>query len=188
MKKIISLTVAFLATLVLVGCGSAELTPKQEALVQNKTELYTQVSMWVDRNKVSGTNFANGLHMPVNSKVKILEVSSSVIQLEYLGAQIRYDITTKHTKQDAQKTLDRLFSTQKVDLSKFSKKTQASIKDGKVEIGMSKEAVLLARGYPPMHATLSTQADLWKYWYHRFKTSTVTFKDNKVIEKVGGIM
>jgi len=57
---------------------------------------------------------------------------------------------------------------------------------GKVVVGMTKDEVLIARGYPPLHATISTQADLWKYWHHRFSTSSITFKNGKVEAMQGG--
>lgn len=188
MKKIVSALIALLATMFLVGCGGATLTPKQQSLVDNKTELYTQTSMWIEKNRVYGTNFAKGLHIPVNSKVKITSMTAKVIIFEYLGTEVRYEVYTKHTKIDAGQTLDRLFGVKKVNLSKFSKSTQTNILAGKVVKGMSKEAVLIARGYPPMHATFSLEGDLWKYWYHRFKTSSITFKNNKVVRLQGGVV
>lgn len=182
MKKIISITVAFFTMLFLIGCGGASLTPKQEAIVNSQTEVYTQVSMWVDNNKVYGTNYANGLHIPVNTKVKILDMNAKVIKFEYLGASIAYLVMSKHTKVNAGKTLERLFSQNAVNLSKYSSTTRDNITNGKVEVGMTKEEVVLSRGYPPFHQTLSLQANKWKYWYNRFKTVNVTFKNNKVVE------
>lgn len=187
MKRIISVAIAFVTTMFLVACGGAKLTPEQQTLVKNQTELYTQSSMWVEKNRVYGTNFSKGLHIPVNTKVKILAINAKVIKFEYLGTQVHYYITEKHTKIDAQKTLDRVFSTKEVNLSKFLKSEKKNILEGKVEKGMSKEAVLVARGYPPMHVTSSLEENLWKFWRHRFSTANVIFKDNKVVEIEGAM-
>lgn len=184
MKRIISVVLAFITTMLLVACGGAKLTPEQQTLVKNQTELYTQSSMWVEKNRVYGTNFSNGSHIPINTKVKILAINAKVIKFEYLGSPVQYYVTAKHTRIGAQKTLERMFSTKPVNLSKFSKSEKKNILKGKVEKGMSKSAVLLARGYPPAHVT-SLEADLWKYWRHRFSTSLVTFKDDKVVDIKG---
>jgi uncharacterized protein YceK len=188
MKKIILLVVALMATVVMSGCGGLKLTPAQQSVVDNQASMFTQVSIWVDKNRVYGTNFARGLHIPINTKVKILKMNAKVIVFEYQGSKINYYVTTKHTKIDAGKTLDRIFGKKAVDLSKYSKSTQKNIKAGKVAIGMSKEEVVLSRGYPPFHQTLSLKANKWKYWNHRFKTANVIFENNKVVSKTSGIM
>jgi hypothetical protein len=41
---------------------------------------------------------------------------------------------------------------------------------------MTKEQVLMARGYPPAHETPSLDLDTWKYWSSRFVTQTIAFE------------
>jgi hypothetical protein len=57
---------------------------------------------------------------------------------------------------------------------------QTNIKKGKIAVGMSKAAVLMAYGYPPGHKTPSLEGDEWIYWKDRFVNEPVYFKDNKV--------
>jgi len=188
MKKILSLMIVLLATFVLSGCGSMKLTPAQQAVIEKHSSVYTQVSMWVEKNRVYGTNYQKGLLIPVNSKVKILAINSKAIVFEYKGQKVNYFVISKYTKIDSSKTLDRLFKDTKVDLSKYTKNVRGYIKAGKTVKGMSKEAVLISRGYPPFHQTPSLKSDKWKYWYHRFRTGNIIFKNNKVVKKVGGIL
>lgn len=187
MKKILMLAIAFIAILTVVGCTPAKLEPQQQAMIDSQTTVYTQSSMWIDRNRVYGVNYSRGMHVPINTQVKILEVNSKTIVFSYLGAEISYYVSSKQTKIDASQTLKRLFATKPVNLSKYSKGTKDNILAGKVAVGMTKDEVLLSRGYPPLHATLSIQADLWKYWHHRFKTSSITFKNGKVSSMQGGV-
>ncbi|WP_294960488.1 hypothetical protein [Sulfurimonas sp.] len=181
MKRIISIISLLLTTFVLIGCGAAKLSPAQQELVKSNATMYTKVSMWTEKNRVYGTNYSRGLHIPINTEVKILAVSSKVITFEYMGSKINYYVYTKYTKVDAAGTLDRLFSKTKVDLSMYSEDTLQNILDGKIVVGMTKEEVVLSRGYPPFHATISLKADVWKYWNNRFQTIEVRFEDNKVI-------
>lgn len=186
MKKIISAIVLLLATFIMTGCGPAKLTPAQQTLVDSQATMYTQVSMWTEKNKVQGLNFSRGLLIPINTQVKIISASNNGIVFEYLGAEITYTTSTKYTKIDTSEMLNRLFAKSTVDLSKYAEAVKANINNGKVVVGMTKEEVLLARGYPPFHQTLSLKADLWKYWDHRFKTSQYRFQDNKVTEIING--
>lgn len=185
MKKIISIVSALLVALFISGCGGAKLTPAQQAIVDSKATMYTQVSMWTEKNRIIGTNYALGMHIPVNTEVKILDMNAKVIIFEYEGQKLKYEVYTKYTRVDAGKMLDRLFSTKKVDLSKHSKAMNAKIAKGLVVKGMTKDEVILARGYPPFHMTKGVESDSWKYWRHRFATALVIFKNGKVSEIKG---
>jgi len=171
MKRIISIITVLLATLIMSGCGAAKLNPAQQAIVDSQATMYTQVSMWTERNRIVGTNYALGMHIPVNTEVKILDMNAKVIVFEYQG--------------DAGTMLDRLFSASKVDLSVHSSDVVENINKGLVAVGMTKNEVLLARGYPPFHMTKGVEANTWKYWRHRFATALVLFENDSVVEIKG---
>ena len=69
---------------------------------------------------------------------------------------------------------------QRTDLSRFSDQERALIRAGEVGVGMSREAVILALGYPPSHQTPSLQNQAWTYWRDRFRTFVVEFENGKV--------
>ncbi len=185
MKKIISIISLFLIALFISGCGAAKLTPAQQAVVDTKAEMYTQVTMWTEKDRIIGTNYAVGEHIPVNSKITILEINAKVIIFEYNGSKIKYEVYTKYTKVDAGTMLDRLFGKTKVDLSKLSPATKENVLNGVIARGMTKDTVLLARGYPPFHVTKSIESNKWKYWRNRWVTADVIFKDGVVTQLKG---
>ena len=182
MKKIIAIVALLLATLIMSGCGAAKLTPEKQALITNKTVVYTQVAMWSDKTKVSGTNYSVTSLIPVNTEATILAVGGSSIVFTANGEQLTYLVNSKYTKITSAQMLDRLFGTKKVDFSKSTKEVQENITNGIVANGMTKEEVLLARGYPPAHATATTEANTWKYWRNRWVTGAVTFENNVVVK------
>jgi len=186
MKKIISFIAVMIATL-FIGCGSAQLTPEKQALIDNGTVLYTQVGMWAENNKIIGTNYSTGMHIPVNTEVKILAMNAKVIKFVVDGQTMTYETYSKYTRVTTNEMVERLFSTKKVDLSKLSPATKENVLNGAVAIGMSKSTVLLSRGYPPFHATDGIKANKWKYWRNRFATAYVTFKDGKVVKIDGSV-
>lgn len=171
--------------LFIVGCGAAKLTPAQQAVIDSKSELYTQVTMWTEKGRIIGTNYSVGELIPVNSKVTILAINAKIITFEYKGSKIKYEVYGKYTRVDSGAMLDRLFGKSKVDLSKLSPATKTNVKNGVIAKGMTKKTVLLARGYPPFHATKGIEANTWKYWRNRWITAEVTFKDGVVTQLKG---
>ena len=73
-----------------------------------------------------------------------------------------------------------MLGAQPVDLSQFSEDTQSAIRAGQPRRGMTKEEVLIARGFPPSHVTLSLDSDQWRFWQNRWNTIIVQFADGKV--------
>ena len=45
---------------------------------------------------------------------------------------------------------------------------QDAIRQGKVMVGMTKEQVIMAVGYPMANETKSLDEDLWRYWISSF--------------------
>lgn len=170
-------------TIMLSGCGGTigTLSPASQSAIDAGTTMYTKVSMWTEKNKVIGTNYAVGMHIPVNSPVTIVDIDAKVVTFNYDGQDIKYEVYTKYTRVNAAQMLERLFSKSKSKLSKHSAKIKESIANGLVITGMSKNEVLLARGFPPFHQTQGIKSDKWKYWRHRFATALVTFKNDKVV-------
>lgn len=176
---------------VISGCGgSSGLTPAhQEAVAQKKT-MIVQRNMWWGPGQWPGmkvvytTNYKMGPMIPVNSEITLEAINKNQVSFHYNGNLIVLRNMPKHSGTNMAQMMDRYFGTTKVDLSKFTKSEQEKIAQGEMAVGMSKEATLVARGYPPSHQTPSLQADVWKYWKMQagFASDTVmvTFKDNKI--------
>lgn len=53
-----------------------------------------------------------------------------------------------------------------------------AIKGGKIVDGMSKDAVLVAYGFPPERGTATLAGHQWTYWRGRFRSQAICFNDN----------
>jgi hypothetical protein len=62
----------------------------------------------------------------------------------------------------------------------FSKMEREQIKLGQLKKGMSRDAALMAYGYPPTHKNPDVNANTWELWVNRWNRLIVTFKDNKI--------
>ena len=59
------------------------------------------------------------------------------------------------------------------------------IRSGVLDVGMSKPAVLLSWGYPPIHKTPTLEQQTWTYWTSRFNTVEISFDaEDRIIEIV----
>jgi hypothetical protein len=163
----------------MVGCASSPPTALESKVGQ---QLYTQVSFWTYKNQHDTVNYGVDRHIPINTPVTIVDISAKTVEftLSDGGAERVLINTEKYTNKTMTEIFSRYFGSSKKSLQGFTRAERQAIKRGEVKKGMSKNAVLLARGYPPAHETPSTEADEWKYWKSRFNTTIVYFKNGKV--------
>ena len=148
---------------------------------------YTVVNIWYDHPmKILSTNYHAGAMLPMGTKVTIDEVNRKAITFtEESGATYRIRIHIKHNNIPAEKLVHRLFSAKDPKakggkFTKFSKKERNNIENGTIAMGMSKEAVIMAYGYPPTVRTHNIKQNSWTYWKNRWVTRVIRFKNNKV--------
>jgi hypothetical protein len=80
--------------------------------------------------------------------------------------------------------IDLITSPTPVSYSGLTAEDLEGIKAGKAMVGMTKQGVMVALGYPAKHRTASTDLNTWVYWKGRFNNLVVNFGDNG---KVGSI-
>ena len=137
-------------------------------------------------NRINTLNYQLANVAPVCTEFTIDSVGSKVIKLTANGAQYSY-ILSKHTSKAGQSLADNfnLFFGDKCDngkISKLSKLDKKGIEQGKALLGMSKEGVLFAMGYPPIHANPTIESNNWLYWRNRFGKRAIEFSEQgKVI-------
>ncbi len=143
---------------------------------------YTQFVIRYEKGTHLTTNFRRGASLPVNTPVRLLNISSKTIEVEVDNSSQRLLVKNveKHTGDDVYRAFDKLFAKKKVDLSKFTRLERQHIKSGTVAKGMRKKAVIVAIGYPPVTETSSLDSNLWVYWSGRFNKFNVHFKGDTV--------
>lgn len=58
------------------------------------------------------------------------------------------------------------------------------VKAGKAMVGMTKDGVLTALGYPASHRTPTLQSREWTYWKNRFTTLVVVFDEKGIVTAI----
>lgn len=185
MKKIILTITLLIATLSITGCGSATVTPEVKKAFDANATMYTQLNMRYNMSRrltlVETTNFRVGVLIPVNSKVTLQDVNDKQIVFVYKGKNITLQNKAKYSGKNISEIFTRYFSNKKLDLSHFSKLEQKAIETGELKGGMSKKAVLVSLGYPPVHHTPTLEMNEWKFWKDRWTTYMVYFDKDKVV-------
>jgi len=147
---------------------------------------YTQFVLQYEKGHHLTTNYRRGTVLPINSKVKLLDITPKTIQFEIEnGTQpLLIKNAKKHTGDDVYQAFDKLVATEKVNLANFNSLERKHIEAGTATVGMRKKAVTVAIGYPPSTETVNLDANSWVYWSMRFNKFQVNFKNDKVTDIV----
>ncbi len=185
MKIWVSRAFVFLVAALVSGLSTAEDSAGKS--------MFVQTNIWYEKpTKILATNYHVGTMIVPGTKVTIEEVRDDrILFKDDAGTKYRIIIELKHNNVPGPKLVERLFGADDPmaaggKFEKFTKEEQDNIKAGYVVKGMSKEAVLMAYGYPPTIRTANTDANIWTYWKNRFVTQIIRFDDkNKVMDIQG---
>ena len=172
--------------------GKASKRSKAQRVAKGEI-FYTTANMWHESpSNFCSVNFHRGYIIPIGTKVKIIRYGGSRIKFFDEDRKIPYTYmhSRKHSRIKLRELFDRYFYKESImaeggKFGKLTKEEQANVEEGIIAVGMSKEAVLMAYGYPPTHQTRSLKNDTWTYWESRAGRIVIHFKNNVVSEIEG---
>ena len=187
--------------LILTGCKES-VSPEEINSLKAKV-LYSQYNAWYLSKKldivyeediitgkqksilldgiVNTVNYSIGKIIPINSKVKILHMVDRGIIIEVNSKKLLIENREKYSGLNDMSLLSRYLKNTKVKY--FAENTiHKAIRSGFIIRGMSKEEVILTRGYPPIHKTKSLDLNKWRYWEKRNNSRNYVFKNNVLID------
>jgi len=166
--------------------SEAESLGAPDAAAARAGQYYTQFTLQAEKWTYRTTNYRRGFVLPINSEVTFVAMNAKQAKVRTAtGDQLVIENMPKHTNDTMEDAFDELFARQPVDLSPFSAAEQGPIRDGRLELGMSKDAVFAALGPPPAIGTPSLDSNQWKYWSSRWATFIVRFEGGVAVEKIG---
>jgi hypothetical protein len=128
------------------------------------------------------------INTPVTIKIKLKGPRGS---LAITGIEdekvIRFEYKEKNTGMSPKEYIKQITSSTKVSVDKFPQIDQKGILEGKAYIGMTKNGVKAALGYPATHRTPSLENQTWIYWKNRFQNYYVRFDKNGKVKISGDI-
>lgn len=150
-------------------------------------EYFLRSTLHFEDGEHLATNYARGIVVPINTPVKIDMIKANSISLHRVDTGDKMEI--KNVEKYTRKTVGELarlyFSDAPTPLDRLPADLADWIRRGEMRKGMTKEQVLLARGYPPGHETSSVESDRWVYWSSRFVHQTIVFSNGRLVEGRG---
>ncbi len=168
--------------------GDKAVEPAKAAEPDASGKLYTSYNLWYENpEKMSCINYHRGAMIPAGTEVSSVTIGKRVFKQAitfttakdkvtywiYFGKKFHPGVTIGTFK-------DRLFTEKSFDklTEGLTEEEIAYVKRGELSTGMGKQAVLIARGYPPEHKTASIESNRWLYWESRFSKVAVQFDEN----------
>jgi len=153
--------------------------------VKEGQALYTQTNIWYEKPMKILILFHAGAILPVGTKVTIEDMSSKALVFTREDGMKFRIYTRKYYNLTGEEMAKLLFGSKNPmakggKFHKFSKMERKQIKQGQIKKGMSREAVIMAYGYPPTHVNPSLKQDTWQLWVTRWNKLRVTFANDKV--------
>ncbi len=194
MRKAICLVVLSVVGVVfLSGCitrqtrKAAELKPALAEDVYLANNIHAQ-----DDGKIYTASYANWTRcnrhriVPVNTSVDVHDWPDglAILSKGEDKSTVFMEYSAVDMDMSKEEYVDKITTSEKVNLSELSDVDQEGIEAGKVKKGMTKKGVRIALGYPAQNETPSLEENTWTYWTNRWVTYDVIFNEDGTVEKI----
>jgi len=131
----------------------------------------------------TATNYWRGTLLPINTKVSVDALGAKSMLIKWDGGSLTIE-NNNYTKITMLALAKRMLAPNPVPIEKFGDAMARNITGGSLQKGMTREQVIMTRGYPPAHKTPSIDADnaKWTYWSSKFVTEAVTISGGKLVD------
>jgi hypothetical protein len=148
-------------------------------------DYFTRYNFYYEKGEHPTTNYSRGTMVPINTKVILKEKKRNTLHLEINGETVKIENVKDYSRKSIDEIASKLLSENPIPIEKLGNKAVQHIITGQLKLGMTKEQVLMTRGYPPAHETHDTNSDRWVYWSSRFVKRTLLFEDGRLTEGRG---
>lgn len=149
--------------------------------------IHAQTGSEEGRNILRTTNYLDDRqHLPVGTRFTVLDEGERFVTLECAdGRRYRLEYRPKHIRIPFREWMNRQFSRAPVQLpTSLTSDERACIEQGLLRVGMSREAVFLAVGYPPASLTSSLEGDSIVYAQDMFRKVRVEFGRDGCVARI----
>lgn len=123
--------------------------------------------------------------LSVNTPVQIKKWKKGFIIVDTkANTDILFEYNEPRMQMSVEEYLNKITSASEIDLDKLSDADRKGVKDGLASVGMTKDGVMMALGYPATHKTPSPDSNRWIYWTNRFGTIAISFDGNGIVTEI----
>ncbi|MDQ6993616.1 MAG: hypothetical protein Q9M31_09075 [Mariprofundus sp.] len=148
---------------------------------------FTQVNIYSLKGKVvTWVNYHIDTLIPVNTAITINKVGATgvIFTIKESGQKLKLKNKKRSSGLTGKAWVKKHFSETPIDLQLFTQSERDAIVSADIVVGMSKQAVIVSRGYPPAHKTPSLENPYWLYWQTRWHKIGVTFGGDKKVSSI----
>ncbi len=164
--------------------GPSKAAATAEASVYSRYNIHyyvrgsSNIASYANYTDCPGHNF-----LPYNTKLRVGSWGSGFsLTAVDTGMRILFEYKSANMQGMPEKEyISTITSPTPVDHDGLNAQDQEGIRAGRAIVGMTRQGVMIALGYPAKHRTPSTDLNTWVYWKGRFNVLTVNFgQDGKV--------
>jgi hypothetical protein len=172
----IALVVAMIAILSsALGCRSMVIADSSGNRLTRGSTAVTLVNLHAHKKTLSSVNRQGSELIPVCTQVQITELGSKRMSFRTSSSPQSYSFRYhKAAAEPFAQNLARYFGSRcpGEQIASMSALDQHGIQQGRPYIGMTRQGIILAMGYPPKHRTPSLAATSWRYWGRKARASS----------------
>ena len=99
--------------------------------------------------------------------------------------RVYFELNQRNALATPSEYIDLITASSEVPLDDLSEIDRKGIRTGKAYVGMSKDGVRIALGYPAAHRTPSLDSDTWIYWENRHRRLMIRFNQDGKVTRIG---
>jgi hypothetical protein len=173
-------TLVFLAT----GCDQTNVKPDEKPGMLSG---YTCCNFHYERNWINDGNYAQLPMIPAGTPIKVTSYGRYRAYVDIdgkpFGLGLDYGRDAETTEQWVAKLI--VANDPKTKLADYPAAVRQAIQNGQIMIGMTKEQVIMAVGYPLTNENPRLDAPYWRYWWSSFGEYDVHWSGNRVSKVTG---
>lgn len=175
----------------LSACGGGGFSAIKGPNVFTAETAYTLTNLHPDpqRMKMYAVNYQQAGLIPYCTPVKFVDTGSSRVAFVLKDGGTTYyydyhDAAAEPFPDHLQRFFGLSCDSVRAKLASLSAKDREGVEKGQALVGMSKDGIVIALGYPPRHVTPSLDSDRWTYWSNRFNRFIVEFDGNGTVSQI----
>jgi hypothetical protein len=186
LKKKIGVGPVLLLSVLCLFCANPALAAKD--VLFTKYNIHTQAKgNLLNASYANYTNPGAGHYIvPAGTEITLLSKSGKEFKFRINGdgREVRFLFHEPRMGMRVDEYIEKITSPQPVSLKKLSALDRKGVEQAKALVGMTREGVMTALGYPAAHKTPSLESPTWIYWTNRFGTLAVDFDSRGKVKAV----
>lgn len=158
---------AVMAVALATGCNREAVRPEEKPALPSG---YTCCNFHYDKDWINDGNYAQLPMLPAGSPIKVIEYGRYRVHVDIDGKPFRLGLDYGRERETTEQWIAKLVvhDDPKAKLAGYPAAVRKAIQNGQIMVGMTREQVIMALGYPLTSENPRLDAPYWRYWWSSF--------------------